>query len=403
MVLGIVLHAALPYIPGMPSSIWPSDNSSSYPIKIIFEFIHMWRMPLFFMLAGFFANLIITRKSWVFWCSNRFLRVGLPTAVFFPVMGLTLPWIWKYGRAGEFYFFYSNAGQPFHLWFLWHLLIFVLFSIVFRIPCKSFVALLQLLNGIGLEILTSFLHKLKNVIAAIIFRSKLPIGFIFACGVTNLWAGGELLINPLGSGLYFLFGFSLYKNPSLFSFVKKEWKYYILIAILVFSLYIALDMKGVKNITEVIYQTEIGEKQTRNVGLFVLARYSMEIIGAVLFSIGFIGLSEDKFGSYNPFSRFISDGSYWMYLIHLPIVAFTTFFMFDWPIFPEIKFVIATSLTTGVCLVTYRYFVRSTFIGVFLNGKRHGGSNLGKMCLSCGMSFLNPERFCTGCGKELPY
>ena len=162
-------------------------------------------------------------------------------------------------------------------------------------------------------------------------------------------------------------------------------------------------MKGVKNITEVIYQTEIGEKQTRNVGLFVLARYSMEIIGAVLFSIGFIGLAEDRFGSYNPFSRFISDGSYWMYLIHLPIVAFTTFFMFDWPIFPEIKFVIATSLTTGVCLVTYRYFVRSTFIGVFLNGKRHGGSNLGKMCLSCGMSFLNPERFCTGCGKELSY
>ena len=227
MVLGIVLHAALPYIPGMPSSIWPSDNSSSYPIKIIFEFIHMWRMPLFFMLAGFFANLIITRKSWVFWCSNRFLRVGLPTAVFFPVMGLTLPWIWKYGSTGEFYFFYSNAGQPFHLWFLWHLLIFVLFSIVFRIPCKSFVALLQLLNGIGLEILTSFLHKLKNVIAAIIFRSKLPIGFIFACGVTNLWAGGELIINPLGSGLYFLFGFSLYKNPSLFSFVKKEWKTFV--------------------------------------------------------------------------------------------------------------------------------------------------------------------------------
>jgi glucan biosynthesis protein C len=401
MVLGIALHAALPYIPGMPSAIWPSDNSSSYPIKIVFEFIHMWRMPVFFILAGFFANLIITRKSWMFWCNNRFLRVGLPIAVFFPVMSLTLPWIWKYGRTGEFYFFYSNTGQPFHLWFLWHLLIFVLFSILFRMPGKFLVALMRLLNGGGLEVLTSFLYKLKNVTAVIIFKSKCPIGFMLACGITNLWAGGELIINPLGSGLYFLFGFSLYKNPSLLSFIKKEWKYYLLIATLIFSLYIALDMRVVKDITEVIYQTRIGENQTPNISLFVLTRYSMEIIGAVLFSMGFIGLAEDKFGSYNRFSRFISDGSYWMYLIHLPVVTFTTFLMFGWLIYPEIKFVIATSFTAGVCLVTYRYFVQATFIGLFLNGKRHRGSNFGNVCPGCGMSFRNPERFCTGCGSEL--
>ena len=64
MLLGIVLHAAIPYYPDLPPDIWPTDRNSSEVIRLIMDFIHMWRMPVFFMLAGFFANLIISRKSW---------------------------------------------------------------------------------------------------------------------------------------------------------------------------------------------------------------------------------------------------------------------------------------------------------------------------------------------------
>jgi surface polysaccharide O-acyltransferase-like enzyme len=116
MLLGIVLHAALPYIPNV-EAFWPADDSSSHVINTIFQFIHIWRMPLFFILAGFFANLIISKKSWKSWWGNRFLRIGLPIIVFFPLMSLTIPWIFKYGKTGEFIFFYSDEGQPFHLWF----------------------------------------------------------------------------------------------------------------------------------------------------------------------------------------------------------------------------------------------------------------------------------------------
>ena len=403
MVMGIVLHAALPYIPGMPSSIWPSDSSSSYPVKVIFEFIHMWRMPLFFMLAGFFANLIITRRSWEFWWTNRFLRVGLPMLVFFPVMGFILPSIWKYGQIGEFNIFYSNVGQPFHLWFLWHLMIFTLCSILLQIPYKGFLILSKQLENFDLGILKSVFLKLRGVSSIIIFRAKFPIGFILVCAVTNFWTGGELIINPIGSGLYFLFGFSLYSNPSLICFVKKEWKYYLLIAVLVFSAYVGLDIKGVKDVTEVIYQNEVKGSQVQQLNILVLSRYGLEIIGTVLFSIGFIGLAEAKFGSYNSLSRFISDGSYWMYLIHLPIVAFTTFFLFNWSFFPEIKFVLSITFTTAICLITYRYFVRSSFIGMFLNGKRLPSSYQENICPQCGTNSRESELFCIHCGIRMSY
>jgi len=62
MLLGIVLHAALPYVPDV-EFFWPTDERSSQLINTIFQFIHIWRMPLFFILSGFFANLIITRRS----------------------------------------------------------------------------------------------------------------------------------------------------------------------------------------------------------------------------------------------------------------------------------------------------------------------------------------------------
>ena len=58
MLLGIVLHAALPYV-NMDVPDWPSDKSDSEIISIIVQFIHLWRMPVFFILSGFFANLLI--------------------------------------------------------------------------------------------------------------------------------------------------------------------------------------------------------------------------------------------------------------------------------------------------------------------------------------------------------
>ena len=98
---------------------------------------------------------------------------------------------------------------------------------------------------------------------------------------------------------------------------------------------------------------------------------ALKIICAVSFSYAFIGLSENRFGSYDARFRFISDGAYWMYLIHLPIVTLITFLMFDLHIPIEIKFLIAIAVTSIICLGTYRYLVRSTPIGILLNGRRY--------------------------------
>jgi glucan biosynthesis protein C len=373
MLLGIVLHAALPYIPNM-EAFWPTDESSSHVVNTIFHFIHIWRMPLFFILAGFFANLVISRKSWGSWWGNRLLRIGLPIIVFFPLMSLTIPWIFKYGKTGEFIYFYTNEGQPFHLWFLWHLMIFVIFTAIFRLPYLGGVGVLNSLNRIGLGFIGSVFRKSKSALSGILFRSRFPIVFMIVCSVINLPTGGELIINPIASGLYFAVGYSLYRNSSLFMFLKAHWRYYFLAGIVGFTLYTILNVAGGEDLATDIYSDDITnavETEKDIIELLRLLQYLSKIICGVLFSYAFIGLAEKKFGAYNPSLRFISDGAYWMYLIHLPVVTLITFFMFNLHIPIEIKFLIAIVMTSIICLGTYKYFVRSTPIGILLNGRRY--------------------------------
>ena len=352
MLLGIVIHASLPYIEGLPKGLWPSDKNTSNIIAIIFEFIHIWRMPIFFIISGFFANLVITRKSLIIWWKNRFLRLVLPAMIFFPIMSLTIPWIFMYGYTGNINFFFSNEGQPHHLWFLYHLFIFVLFSIFIR-----FFGLIiyKFFKQINLIVVVDIFNTVKSFLGRHIFDSRFPVLMIFVFFIFNLFSGAELITNPLASGLYFLFGYRLYKNNLLFDFIKSNWKYYLIGGLTVTIIFFILN-------TQV---SNFAKEDVRWIPWVIL-----KISSAVLLSFSFIGLAEDKFSNLNPMVRFISDSSYWVYLIHLPLVAFITFFMFKITIFAELKFLIAIILTTAICLVTYKYLVKSTIIGTLLNGKK---------------------------------
>tara|TARA_B100001750_G_C15238456_1_gene461711 strand:- start:53 stop:658 length:606 start_codon:yes stop_codon:yes gene_type:complete len=193
---------------------------------------------------------------------------------------------------------------------------------------------------------------------------------VIICSIINLPTGGELIINPVGSGLYFILGYSLYKNPLLLTFLKVHWKYYFSLGVIVFILMMVLN--GVldhRNLAD-IYSDQLPVQTEKESEFFWLLQYLSKIICGVLFSYAFIGFAEKRFGTYDRRLRFISDGSYWMYLIHLPVVTLITFAMFKWSIVIEVKFLIAVVMTSIICGVTYKYLVRSTPIGFFLNGKR---------------------------------
>ena len=80
MLLGIVLHASEFYLAAPPPQLagLPIDRNTSYLFDVVFHFIHSFRMPLFFLLAGFFAALLVEKRGLAGTYRDRAARVLSP-------------------------------------------------------------------------------------------------------------------------------------------------------------------------------------------------------------------------------------------------------------------------------------------------------------------------------------
>jgi hypothetical protein len=79
-----------------------------------------------------------------------------------------------------------------------------------------------------------------------------------------------------------------------------------------------------------------------------------------------------RYGSnHSAVMRYVSDASYWVYLVHLPFTIYFPTLLFDIALPAIIKALLVIIATSILCFVSYHYLVRSSFIGKFLNGRKY--------------------------------
>ncbi len=79
MLLGIALHAGLSFMPGL----WPVQDSRQNDVfGILFSAVHGFRMPLFFVLSGFFTAMLWRKRGLRALIGHRFKRIFLPLMLF---------------------------------------------------------------------------------------------------------------------------------------------------------------------------------------------------------------------------------------------------------------------------------------------------------------------------------
>jgi len=77
MLLGIGLHAAIAFIPG-PSGWAIKDTQTSGLFALLVAAIHGFRMPLFFLISGFFTMMLFRKRGLKSLIGHRFKRIFVP-------------------------------------------------------------------------------------------------------------------------------------------------------------------------------------------------------------------------------------------------------------------------------------------------------------------------------------
>jgi glucan biosynthesis protein C len=91
MMLGVVLHGANPYRPG---STWLVRDDATAPLlTLVVDAIHLFRMPAFFVVAGYFAMHSLMRRSTEGFLRDRLGRTMIPFAAALLLLNLPQTWI----------------------------------------------------------------------------------------------------------------------------------------------------------------------------------------------------------------------------------------------------------------------------------------------------------------------
>ena len=328
--LVVVAHGLIPV---METDVgWAvHEPAGSLVVDGVVWVIRAFVLPLFFVLSGFFAARTVARHGLETLIRRRALRLAVPLVVFIAPVSLAMNALWDLGKSMAAGRQAAAGGLPElraseqlvtlgHLWFLYYLLIAtaaaVAIAAVARWP-----------------------------------RWRSPAGAVPLVATpivaATLWWGGKLQLDtPLGfaidlpiaayHGVFFWWGWQL-DVAELERYRDRAWLFFALAA----ALFVALLPALIEGATPVW-------------GFAASAGFTCAMVAGV------IGACAKR--QPGPRLRLVSRGSYWIYVVHLPLLVAVqvTFFVIDAPVALEV--LIAVGVTGALSLSSYRWLVCGTWL-----------------------------------------
>ena len=99
------------------------------------------------------------------------------------------------------------------------------------------------------------------------------------------------------------------------------------------------------------------------------------VIYTWLLIFGFIGIFSKLFSIENSKIRYLSDSSYWLYIMHLPLIQSLQIIVSQWNIPSYVKLFGTCTITILLLLLIYELVIRYTWLGAMLNGRKYRNNN----------------------------
>jgi peptidoglycan/LPS O-acetylase OafA/YrhL len=355
MFLGIYLHAVVAY---SPSGGWPwRQTELSRTLDWSLSIIHVFRMPIFYAMAGFFAALLLARYGVRRAAWNRFMRIVVPFVVGWIVVW---PLIMLIAATGLYNFdialdaFASGRiwryASPMHLWFVEYLIVLYLLAVLVVALVRRVVQpgmrqwLMRSFHRIVLSPWAPLALALPSFAAQLLMPNPWiedPPGFVPVFGIVAVYA------------IPFAFGWLLFLERDLLDvLIRRAW------------LYAALAV-----VTSVAYRYSYAMPVDRAVRFYVIR--AVHALDMWLLILGVAGLFLRYLADHSAWRRYLCDSSYFLYIAHMPVILAFQLALRDVDLLPLQKMVVTLVGTIAVLLPAYRWAVRPTVIGAVLNGRRY--------------------------------
>lgn len=372
LLLGIVFHASLSFMPIFIG--WAvMDVSTSSVVNIFALVAHSFRMELFFLIAGFFSHMKYHQLGSNVFLSSRLIRIGIPFFIGWFILRPLIVSGWTlggdsmrgdvdYGRAlssakDVIYQLPDNFLTGTHLWFLYYLLVITIGVLVIRQALTLNKALYHALR-----------HSI-DTLATLLCRSKwavIPLAVVTApcLEMMNHWGvdtPDKSLLPHSGVmilySIFFIFGWVLNRLPESLAAVSKiSWPLTILTLL---SIMLTVGLSD--------YQMQHSHTHYSIIKVGFSLSYSLMMWSLVFLTLGVFNA---VIKGPNRIISYLADASYWLYLAHLPLVIYLQVAFAELSLHWLIKWVSISALTLISSLVMYELFVRTTFIGKLLNGRK---------------------------------
>lgn len=349
------------------------DISTSAIVPLFMLISHSFRLALFFLIAGFFSHMTFRGKGVHTFIKSRLVRIATPFIIGWFLLRPLLVSGWIMGAEsmrGEANIlnaliagFATLSDLPkdlfigTHLWFLYYLLFISVGVVLLHYLVSLHKPIQQKLTQLA-DATTRWICNSPIAIFAVAIPTAASLWFMDHWGMDT---PDKALVPHVPASLiyggFFIFGWLLHRQlPLIENFTRLTWYKFTLCLVSIVAAYL---LSG--------FEMKLGQSGYTLLKFGFVISYAIMMWSLVSLTLG---LFKRYFDRQSKTVRYVADASYWLYLIHLPIVIWLQIAFAELPLNWSIKLISITAITIAISIALYDTLVRPTYIGVILNGKR---------------------------------